>query len=360
MKKKVAVRSQYLTMNISLNSHPLLEVRAESSASTAGKKVWHSLWSFKIPNKVKVFGWRVCTEILPTRANLVRRRVIPDDKCPICLRELETTIHAIWECAAVQDIWAGSCRKLQKRSLIPTDMMQLMDYLMDRLTREELELFWIQAWLAWNQRNRVLFGGTLMDPRILNRRAKEFLTEYKAAQVQLTVTQVEQHGSATWQPPPSSVYKLNFDAAIFAELDRTGVGAIIRNEHGQVMAAMTASGPKVSSSEEAELLARRRSMEFAVDAGFTKLIIEGDNVTVMQAISSSRINCSILGYVVDNIRHLIHCLEWARTSFTRRGGNKVAHALAQHARYSLDNDVYWMEDSPPPAVEALIQDVMFL
>ncbi|KAK9997946.1 hypothetical protein SO802_017549 [Lithocarpus litseifolius] len=77
---------------------------------------------------------------------------------------------------------------------------------------------------------------------------------------------------------------------IFVELDRTGVGAIIRNEHGQVMAAMTASGPKVSSSEEAELLACRRSMEFAVDAGFTKLIIEGDNVNVMQAISSSQIN----------------------------------------------------------------------
>ncbi|KAL0001361.1 hypothetical protein SO802_015142 [Lithocarpus litseifolius] len=59
----------------------------------------------------------------------------------------------------------------------------------DRLTREELELFWVQAWFAWNQRNRVLFGGTLMDPRILNRRAEEFLTDYKAAQVQLTVTQ---------------------------------------------------------------------------------------------------------------------------------------------------------------------------
>ena len=32
------------------------------------------------------------------------------------------------------------------------------------------------------------------------------------------------------------------------------MGAIIWNEQGQVMAAMTASGPKVSSSEEAELL----------------------------------------------------------------------------------------------------------
>ncbi|KAL0007322.1 hypothetical protein SO802_008824 [Lithocarpus litseifolius] len=132
------------------------------------------------------------------------------------------------------------------------------------------------------------------------------------------------------------------------------VGAIIRNEQGQVMAAMTTSRPKMSSSEEAKLLACRRSMEFAVDVGFTKLIIEGDNVNVMQAISSSRINCSLLGYVVDEIRHLVHCLEWARISFTRRGGNKVAHALAQQVRNSLDNDVYWMEDSPPPAAETLI------
>ena len=59
--------------------------------------------------------------------------------------------------------------------------------------------------------------------------------------------------------------------------------------------------------------------------GFSKLIIEGDNVNVMQAISLSRNNSSLLGYVVDDIHHLVHCLEWARISITRRGGNKVAH-----------------------------------
>ena len=94
--------------------------------------------------------------------------------------------------------------------------------------------------------------------------------------------------------------------------------------------------------------------------GFSKLIIEGDNVNVMQAISLSQNNSSLLGYVVDDIRHLVHCLEWARINITRRGGNKVAHALAQHARNSSDNDVHWMEDSPPPVVEALIQDVLLL
>ena len=153
---------------------------------------------------------------------------------------------------------------------------------------------------------------------------------------------------------------MNFEAAIFSELDRTGVGAIVQNEQGQVMAAMTASGSKVSSSEEAELLACRRSIEFVVDVGFTKLIIEGDYVNVMQAISSSWINSLLLGYVVDDIHHLVHCLEWTRLSITRRGGTKVAHVLAQHSRNTLDNDVYWMEDSPPPTMEALIRDVRLL
>ena len=199
-----------------------------------------------------------------------------------------------------------------------------------------------------------------MDLRTLNNRAVEDLTKYRQAQMQLTVIRTDQQCNETWKPPPATAYKLNFDAAIFADLDRIGVGAIIRNEQGQVMAAMIAAGPKANSSDEVKLLARRRSMEFAVDAGFTKLIIEGDNVNVMQVISLSHINCSLLGYVVDDIRHLIHCLEWVSISFTRRGGNKVAHALAQHARNSLDNDVYWMEDSPPPAVEALIQDVLLL
>ena len=46
------------------------------------------------------------------------------------------------------------------------------------------------------------------------------------------------------------------------------------------MAAMSV-GPPVSSSEEAELLACRKAVEFATDAGFSELVIEGDNSNVM-------------------------------------------------------------------------------
>ena len=94
-----------------------------------------------------------------------------------------------------------------------------------------------------------------------------------------------------------------------SDLGRTGYGAIIRNEKGEVMAAMTASGPMVRNSDEAEFLACRKAIGFGVDVGFSRLIIEGDNINVTRAISSSLVDTSPFGNVVDDIRHLLQSLQ---------------------------------------------------
>ena len=99
---------------------------------------------------------------------------------------------------------------------------------------------------------------------------------------------------------------------------------------------MTDNGPMVRTSGEVELLACRRAIEFAVDAGFLRLIVEGDNINVIHAISSSLENTSPFGNVLDDIRHLLRSLQWVSVGCTRRGGNQVAHVLAQYARNSLD------------------------
>ena len=170
---------------------------------------------------------------------------------------------------------------------------------------------------------------------------------------------VRQLARDTWQPPLKSVFKLNFDAAVFSSLNRSGFGAIICNEKGEVMAAMVAKGPEVFCSEEVELLAYRKAIEFAVDGGFSELVIEVDNSSAMIAISTLKIDQSLLGNVVGDIQHLIRNLLWVRIDCIRRGGNWVAHVLAQFAR-SIIEDMYWMEDVPPIAREALYQDAILL
>ena len=57
----------------------------ESSREVMGSSIWVKLWKLKIPNKIRVFGWRACLDILPTQANLARRKILADDKCGVCL-----------------------------------------------------------------------------------------------------------------------------------------------------------------------------------------------------------------------------------------------------------------------------------
>ena len=76
------------------------------------------------------------------------------------------------------------------------------------------------------------------------------------------------------------------------ELQASGFGAIIRNGSGEVMASISARGPPVIDSEEAEILACRKALEFAVDAGFRDLIVEGDNKGVMTSITNTHTTSS--------------------------------------------------------------------
>ncbi|KAK9992584.1 hypothetical protein SO802_027569 [Lithocarpus litseifolius] len=59
-----------------------------------------------IPPKVCNFVWKACTDILPTRAHLYRRKVPIDPPCLICGQIDETVGHALWECPLAKNVWA--------------------------------------------------------------------------------------------------------------------------------------------------------------------------------------------------------------------------------------------------------------
>lgn len=48
-------------------------------------------------------------------------------------------------------------------------------------------------------------------------------------------------------------------------------------------------------------------------------------------------------------------LQTFSVSCVKRSANSVAHALARYAR-QLDDEVVWLEESPPPILEALFLD----
>ncbi|XP_050240907.1 uncharacterized protein LOC126689771 [Quercus robur] len=286
----------------------------ECSKLEEGSQVWAKVWKMKVSNKIRVFAWRACQNILPTRENLFRRKVAPDAYCERCNQVPESVLHVLWECGAAQDVWAGGPRRL----------------------------------------NTVVHGGKVQDPSRLNSRASELLGEFKASQVQLAV-HTNPVVMQTWSPPSGNLYKLNFDVAVFPDTESTGFGAVIRNNRGAVMAALSAKGPPVSSSEEVEVLACRRALEFAVETGFQEVVVEGDNTTVIRGLTATKPDNSMLGNIYEDARCLALKFRKLSANYVRRSANGVAHSLARFAKFVSEEHV-WLEEQPHPALEALYLD----
>ena len=74
-----------------------LESAEEASASSDEKSrsFWRNIWQLRVPNKVKIFLWCACTNALPTKVNLQKRRVVDNSVCNLCQKASEDTFHAV-------------------------------------------------------------------------------------------------------------------------------------------------------------------------------------------------------------------------------------------------------------------------
>nr|POE54272.1 putative ribonuclease h protein [Quercus suber] len=64
------------------------------------KNFWSALWRLNVPNKVKSFAWRACSDCLPTLNNLARRKIVQSNVCLSCWRyrtkkELNSLSHTV-------------------------------------------------------------------------------------------------------------------------------------------------------------------------------------------------------------------------------------------------------------------------
>ena len=91
----------------------LRDVKAGRDASTSGSSRgdngdfdWYKIWKLQIPNKAKMFIWRLAHNSLPVRKNVSRRGVELDTKCPVCQRLDEDCGHLFFKCKYVKRCWS--------------------------------------------------------------------------------------------------------------------------------------------------------------------------------------------------------------------------------------------------------------
>jgi hypothetical protein len=123
----------------------------ESSCRITRKNVWESIWKWKIPNAAKMFVWKVCKNILPTKDNPMRWKVTQEACCLICNGSVEMAKHILWECPSAQDVWGGSKIIFQKSLCVGENFMGVLEYLMGKCSVMELELVGVIASRIWRR-----------------------------------------------------------------------------------------------------------------------------------------------------------------------------------------------------------------
>ena len=94
------------------------------------------------------------------------------------------------------------------------------------------------AALIWSQQNQLRAGEASVPFDRICSLAVDNLQEFQRAS-SLPLRPSPSVSPAKWSPPPSGWLKANFDGVTFPSKNLAGLGAIIRNNNGLVMAAFS-------------------------------------------------------------------------------------------------------------------------
>ena len=123
--------------------------------------------------------------------------------------------------------------------------------------------------------------------------------------------------------------KINFEGAVFKETEEAGLGIVVRDSQGKVLASLVEKIRLPSSSNEVEALATVQAITLAMDLNLPSFIVEGDSKVVISALRNKEESFSSFGHLISSIKHgLVYC-NCISFSHTRRSRNLVAHFLAK-------------------------------
>uniref|UniRef100_A0A2N9FFZ2 Reverse transcriptase domain-containing protein n=1 Tax=Fagus sylvatica TaxID=28930 RepID=A0A2N9FFZ2_FAGSY len=301
-----------------------------SSDTTKMTQLWDAIWSLHVPPKIRHFLWRACHNSLPTRSNLHHRHILADPSCSSCTNQIESTIHALWQCKEIKPVWQSipwgrKLREISYAGFIDLILQQPVDNLSQLIPR-----------------------------------ALDTLLEFQTAQNSDPQPSPKPNHtkSTTWKPPEEGRYKVNYDGAVFSERNEAGVGVIIRNYRGEVMGSLSHRIPYPHSVEAVEASAASCAIQFAKDLGFMLVDLEGDSKIIVEALLLKAPCTTIYGNVIEDIKQSAQNLQSVHFLHINREGNAMAHLLAKRARLNKPFEV-WMESVPPELISNLCTDFHF-
>ncbi|XP_050241180.1 uncharacterized protein LOC126690092 [Quercus robur] len=231
----------------------------------------------------------------------------------------EDTLHALWGCSGLNVVWDDERWSFRSREVF-TDFKQLYGWLLEK--GKPLQLFAIQdlKHAAQERWNEIRSGNPLPNP-------------------------IRPQPKPKWSVPPLNKYKINYDGAISKADNKAGIGVVVRNCNGEVMASLIQQLEQAFQPVEVEVIAACRAVEFGSEIGVDCAIVEGDLEVIVKALRNNDNGLTPFAPLINDVSLFLGLFSELSYSHIKRDGNKVAHSLARLA-LTTPGCTVWMEDVP--------------
>ncbi|XP_054806327.1 uncharacterized protein LOC129309003 [Prosopis cineraria] len=188
--------------------------------------VWKVVWNLKVMLKVKHFMWRLMNNALATREALAKR-CAPNEFCPFCGEEVETTEHVFLLCNWVRVAWFSCSLGLLINYMEVCDMncwfgaLLLDEFKNNDYGKAYLIIF---CWFIWKMRCRSVFKNINPDPAATIDLTNACVSEFWGVKELTKSAPVmpEYVNEVKWQKPLPGciIVKMNCDGAFDARTDK--------------------------------------------------------------------------------------------------------------------------------------------
>nr|XP_023888076.1 uncharacterized protein LOC112000212 [Quercus suber] len=168
---------------------------------------------------------------------------------------------------------------------------------------------------------------------------------------------LENQSDVAWKLPLSGSFKVNVDGALFSKSKQAGVGVMVRDEVGTMIAAMARKLDLPLSALATEAKALEIGVTFAEEVGLRDVVSESDSQLIINAIHGIGEAEASVQNIILGVLQKAQCFRTFDFLHIKRQGNAPAQLLAQHA-FHVENMVVWLEDCPSQVACACSHDVL--
>jgi hypothetical protein len=153
----------------------------------------------------------------------------------------------------------------------------------------------------WFRRNKFVFDKIFTHPPVVFKEAVDSLEDFRRYNRRDKETMNSNGVLRTtrpptgWQPPPSRLIKVNWNASVNIKKKYIGIGIVARDNNDNFLGARAVTKMVVAKPKVAEAMAAPEAILFSKESGFFEVILEGEAMQVVNEVNSAAPTLSSAG-----------------------------------------------------------------